>query len=77
MLRFGQISWQSSARLIALASWALALALTGGMGWQAWTAIQQTTGLSGYGSTQIDTAMAVPARPSDAEIIADKNRVAL
>ncbi|WP_339742745.1 hypothetical protein [uncultured Maricaulis sp.] len=76
MIRFGQISWQSSARLIALASWALALALTGGMGWQAWTAIQQSAGLSGYGSTQVDTALILQPAPSAAEIIATKNRVA-
>lgn len=74
MLRFGHMSWQSSARLIALASWALAIALTGSMGWQAWTSIQQTTGSSGYGTNQVDTAITAARPLSVVEIIAYKNR---
>ncbi len=77
MLRFGQIDWQSSARLIALTPWVLALALTGGMGWQAWTAIQQTTATFRYISTEADPAMDSPLAPSNADIVANKNRVAL
>jgi hypothetical protein len=73
MPRFGQMTWQSSARLIALASWALAVALTGSMGWQAWTSIQGTTGSSRYRSAQIDTALIAPAFPTNAQIIANKH----
>tara|TARA_R110002095_G_scaffold73739_1_gene62800 strand:+ start:1083 stop:1358 length:276 start_codon:yes stop_codon:yes gene_type:complete len=74
MNRFGQMTWQSGARLIALASWALAIALTGSMGWQAWTSIQETTGSSRYGSAQVDTVMAAPAFPTNAQIVANKHR---
>ncbi len=76
MTRFGQMTWQSSGRLIALASWALAIALTGSMGWQAWTAVQATNGAPRYGSTQIDTAMIAPQLLTDAQVIANKNRAA-
>tara|TARA_R110002096_G_scaffold33290_2_gene96286 strand:+ start:377 stop:622 length:246 start_codon:yes stop_codon:yes gene_type:complete len=76
MPRFGQMTWQSSARLVALACWACALALTGGMGWHAWTSIQETSGPYSYGVSQLDTAITVRRAPTDAEIIAHKNRVA-
>ncbi|WP_417470989.1 hypothetical protein [Maricaulis sp.] len=74
MLRFGPMSWHSSARLIALASWVLAIALTGSMGWQAWTSIRQATGSSSYGTSQGDTAITVARPLSRIEIIAYKNR---
>lgn len=76
MIRFGQMTWQSSARLIAMASWALAIALTGGMGWQAWSSIQETSGPHRFGASQVDTAITATLALTDAEIIAHKNRVA-
>jgi len=75
MTRFGRMTWHSSARLIALSSWAIAIALTGSLGWQAWTSVQATTGQSHFGSTQIDTALIAPQILSDAQIIAEKNWV--
>ncbi|SDM28005.1 hypothetical protein SAMN04488568_10832 [Maricaulis salignorans] len=76
MTRFGRMTWHSSARLVALASWALAIALTGSMGWQAWTAIQETNGAQRYGGSQVDTAMMASQSLTDAQLIAHKNRVA-
>lgn len=76
MIRFGQMTWQSSARLVALTCWAIAFALTGGMGWHAWVSIQETSGPHRFGATQVDTAITATLALTDAEIIAHKNRVA-
>jgi hypothetical protein len=73
MIRFGQISWQACARLVALGTWALALALTGGMGWQAWTALQDS---ANYGYSQIDTALISRQSTIDALLIDSRKRVA-
>tara|TARA_R110000868_G_scaffold120773_1_gene320585 strand:- start:21130 stop:21459 length:330 start_codon:yes stop_codon:yes gene_type:complete len=51
------MSWQSSARLIALACWATAFALTGGMGWHAWSIMQDTAPGAYYTASQVDTAI--------------------
>ena len=75
MIRFGRMTWQSSARLIALSSWTLAIALTGSMGWQAWTSVQATNGVSRFGSTQLESAATSPQILTDAQIIAGKHWV--
>ncbi|WP_417495664.1 hypothetical protein [Maricaulis sp.] len=75
MPRFERMTWQSSARLVALASWVLAIALTGGMGWQAWTAIQETNHAPRYGSARTETVARVAHSLTDAQIIAQKDRV--
>ena len=69
-------NWQRSARYVALASWALAAALTVGMGWQAWTAVQDTTGPSRYDGYQVDTSISPAMLQTAARIVANKNRAA-
>ncbi len=76
MIRFDHMTWQSSARLVALACWVAALALTGGMGWTAWTSMRATAGPHSFGASPAYTAMIAIQALTDAEIIANKNRVA-
>lgn len=76
MIRFGHMTWQSSARLVAMACWVAALALTASMGWHAWTSIQATAGPHSFGASQAHTALVAMRALTDAEIIAHKNRVA-
>ena len=74
MIRTDRMTWQRSARYVALASWALAAALTVGMGWQAWTAVQDTTGPSRYDGRRVDSSTTPTTLQSAARIVADKNR---
>lgn len=61
MIRFDQLTWRFSARLVALACWALAITLTGNMGWHAWTSLQDSrVSLSSYRHETVDTALGAP-----------------
>ncbi|WP_417480993.1 hypothetical protein [Maricaulis sp.] len=74
MTRSDRMTWQCSARYVALASWALAAALTAGMGWQAWMAVRDASGAARYESSEFDTTITSTSLQAAARIVAGKNR---